>query len=77
MYEPGDCPIPGSLGVELNDPPPFQKELHKQLANGTRESRVAAYACNEREVRESTALTYGMISFVDDAIGLSSKLKQY
>ncbi|MEE2746684.1 MAG: sulfatase-like hydrolase/transferase [Pseudomonadota bacterium] len=77
MYEPGDCPIPGSLGVELNDPPPFQKELHKQLANGTRESRVAAYACNEREVRESTALTYGMISFVDDAIGrILVKLKE-
>ncbi len=77
MYDPGDCPIPGSLGVQLNDPPPFQKELHRQFKNGERESRVAAYACNEREVRETTALTYGMISFVDDAIGrILTKLKQ-
>jgi len=77
MYEPGDCPIPSSLGVKLNDPPPFQKELHRQFRDGERESRVAAYACNEREVRESTALSYGMISFVDDAIGrILNKLKE-
>jgi len=77
MYEPGDCLIPESLGIQLNDPPPFQKELHRQFKNGERESRVAAYACNEREVKETTALTYGMISFVDDAIGrILKKLKQ-
>ena len=77
MYDPADCPAPKSTGEELNDPPPFQQELQRQFREGERESRVAAYACNEKEVRESTALTYGMISFVDDAIGrILKKLKQ-
>ena len=30
---------------------------------------MAAYAVTEQEARESVALTYGMISFVDDSIG--------
>jgi len=69
MYNTLDCPAPVSLGTKLTDPPPLQQELHKQFAEGTRESRVAAYAVNEREAMESIALTYGMISFVDDAVG--------
>jgi len=69
MYDPGDCKVSKSLGCDLSDPPPFQKALQEQFATGKRESRVAAYACDEREARESTALTYGMISCVDDAVG--------
>ena len=50
---------------------PWQKE------NGERKIKAAAYVANERESRESVALTYGMISFVDDAIGrILNKLKQ-
>jgi arylsulfatase A-like enzyme len=29
----------------------------------------AAYACGEREAREAIALTYGMLSMIDDAVG--------
>ena len=77
MYDPVDCPPPISLGTDLFEPPPFQQDLHRQLKNGTRESRVAAYAVTERETRESIALTYGMISFVDDSVGrILKKLKE-
>jgi arylsulfatase A-like enzyme len=77
MYDPADCPVPGAFGHEQNDPPPFQRELERQYKNREREIRVAAYVANEQEIRESIALTYGMISFVDDAIGrILNKLRQ-
>ena len=71
------CPVPDAFGQEQNDPPPFQRELERQYKNGERKIKAAAYVANEREIRESVALTYGMISFVDDAIGrILNKLKQ-
>ena len=70
MYEPGDVAAPESLAADHTDPPPFMQKLKAQFEAGTAERHhVWAYACNEREARESIALTYGMIQMVDDAIG--------
>ena len=40
--------------------------LWDEFRQNDRKHRVAAYAVTEQEARESVALTYGMISFVDD-----------
>ncbi len=69
LYDPADCPPPDSFGKNSIDPPPFQIELEKQFEADKRVTWVAAYAASGKEIRESIALTYGMISFVDDAIG--------
>ncbi len=69
MYDPGDCPAPAAFGKPLNDPPPLHRELEREFDDDERVIRVAAFIANEREVRESIAITYGMISFVDDAVG--------
>ena len=69
MFDPGDCPAPDSLDARHVNPPPFQGRLREEMERNERKLRAAAYACNEREARESIALTYGMISMVDDAIG--------
>ncbi len=70
LYDPHDVAAPESLGKDHNDPPPFQKRLIEELGNGTAlRDHVSAYALNDREARESIALTYGMITMVDDAIG--------
>ena len=70
MYDPAEIPIPGSLGAKHTDPPPFIGRLKDALARGTaNRTYVHPYAVDEREARESIALTYGMISMVDDGIG--------
>ncbi len=69
MYDPADCEASASINSTPNDPPPFRKMLWDEFRQNNREHRVAAYAVTEQEARESVALTYGMISFVDDAIG--------
>lgn len=77
MYDPADCPPSESLGAKHIDPAPMAERLHKEFADGKRESRVASYAVNENEARESIALTYGMISMVDSAVGrILAKLKE-
>ncbi|MDA0241159.1 MAG: sulfatase-like hydrolase/transferase, partial [Proteobacteria bacterium] len=77
MYDPADCLPSESLGAKHVDPTPMAERLHKEYADGKRESRVASYAVNENEARESIALTYGMISMVDSAVGrILAKLKE-
>ena len=51
-------------------PTPFIGRLKGALARGVaNRTYVHPYAVNEQEARESIALTYGMISMVDDGIG--------
>ena len=70
MYDPADIPAPSSLGIEHNNPPPFIATLQSSLADGTaNRTYVHPYAVTEQEARESIALTYGMISMVDDGVG--------
>ncbi len=70
MYDPSDIPVPPSLLAKHNNAPPFVNDLHNSLANGTaKRSYVHPYAVTGDEARESIALTYGMISMVDDGVG--------
>ena len=70
MYDPADIPAPASLGADHNDPPPFLERLRKNFEEGTAiRNYVHPSVCNEREAREMIALTYGMISMVDDGVG--------
>ncbi len=70
MYDPADIPVPESLGADHTDPPPFIGMLQDALAKGeANRTYVHPYAVDEREARESIALTYGMITMVDDGIG--------
>ena len=70
MYDPDDIPAPASLGAEHVDPSALWRRFHRDLADGVaKREHVHPYACSAREARESIALTYGMISMIDDAVG--------
>ena len=67
MYDPADIALPASFGKGCLPPIREMIAAHEkgQLIRDTTEPFVV----NEREAREITALTYGMISMIDDAIG--------
>ncbi|WP_330221507.1 sulfatase family protein [Marinomonas phaeophyticola] len=75
MYNPDDIPLPPSFG--LGNIPPLQalrKALKENLGG---RSRQDPFAVTEREAREITALTYGSITMIDDAVGrVLKKLKE-
>jgi len=67
MYDPDGIPVPASFGK--GSIPPI-KELREALENGGRgRESQDPFAVTEREAREITALTYGSITMIDDAIG--------
>ncbi|MEE2746811.1 MAG: sulfatase-like hydrolase/transferase [Pseudomonadota bacterium] len=79
MYDPVDCTPPYSSTADLINPPPMTLRLKEEVLKNVRQQYpYAAYAVrDENEIRESMALTYGMISMVDDAIGrIISKLSE-
>jgi arylsulfatase A-like enzyme len=67
MYDPADIPLPASFGQ--NDLPPVVAHLHEATRKGADRSWVRPFAVSEREAREIIALTYGMITMIDDAVG--------
>ena len=70
MYDPDDIPVPASHGAAHVDPSALWRRFHRDLEDGVaRREHVHPYACSAREARESIALTYGMISMIDDAVG--------
>jgi len=76
MYDPDDMPLPPSFAGNEQPPIPYLTHLRGQRDSGTRPSiwdnhPLAAYtiAIHAQEAREAIALTYGMISMVDDAVG--------
>ncbi|GGX12288.1 sulfatase [Pigmentiphaga litoralis] len=67
MYDPDAMTLPASFHQE--DKPALLAAVHRYTqAGGTREA-YAPFSVDERECKEMIALTYGMISLVDDAIG--------
>lgn len=70
MYDPGSISLPPSFHAGERPIPAHLRKLYDERAldkanvNGQR-----AFAVNEREAREAIALTYGMITMIDDAIG--------
>ncbi len=67
MYDPADIPLPASFGEVTT---PRLKQVYKMYADG-RHKREGGFAMpvNEDEARALLALTYGMITFIDDAVG--------
>jgi arylsulfatase A-like enzyme len=69
MYDPGDFKAPPPYEAHRNPIPPLQW-LHKNWQAG---KRVAggqeAFMAGEKEIREAMALSCGMITMIDDAIG--------
>lgn len=50
-------------------PPHLQKLYDERAQNTANRSGQRVFAITEREAREAIALTYGMISMIDDAVG--------
>ena len=75
MYDPDDILLPNSFGQITT---PRLQQVHKMHAEGKHKRKGGfAMPVNEEELRALLALTYGMISFIDDAIGkLLSQLKE-
>ena len=67
LYNPQDIKLPDSFDVTST---PLQAGLKKMLAEGKafREAH-ASFAVTEQEAKEIIALTYGMITMIDDCIG--------
>ena len=66
-YHPSQVPLPTRRPGELDDLPPFYRLLYEQgfLVSGRR----APTRMEDEQLREILALTYGMISHVDEQIG--------
>ena len=70
MYDPDSIPVPPSHGARHVEPPPFMLRLQEEFAAGAaKRDHVQPFACTAREARETIALTYGMITMIDDAVG--------
>jgi arylsulfatase A-like enzyme len=70
MYAPEEIPLPPSFNPgERPITPHLQKLYDERRANQANREGQRTFAISEREVREATALTYGMITMIDDAIG--------
>jgi arylsulfatase A-like enzyme len=67
MYDPASIAVPKSFG--LGDSP-MLRHMREDLAGGdAKRQSTLPYAVTEREAREAIALTYGMITMIDDAVG--------
>ncbi|WP_424969304.1 sulfatase family protein [Dinoroseobacter sp. S76] len=67
MYDPGEIELPASFGK--GDLPPI-KAMQAALSQGTDpRDNQNPFAVTEEEARAIIALTYGMITMIDDAIG--------
>jgi len=70
MYDPAEVAMPVRRDGELEDLPPFYKKTFEDPdteLNGIH--RDAKSLVGEDEIRDAIAITYGMISFVDNEIG--------
>ena len=68
LYDPEDMKVPASFHNPA--PQPTTAYIHDQKLDGTLPHlRIMPFAPDERQAREIIALTYGMISLVDDCVG--------
>lgn len=70
LFDPADMTLPESWCQTEAQAPPHVRWLRRERDAGRAlRHSPAAYACTEREAREALALSFGMITMVDDAIG--------
>jgi arylsulfatase A-like enzyme len=70
MYDPAAISLPPSFHSGEHPLPPHLQQLYleREQAKANRDGQ-RTFAITERETREAIALTYGMITMIDDAIG--------
>lgn len=78
-YDPDTVPVPPSLLAAGERSIPPVAALHRQRqAGGARTSSTTPFAVSAREAREAIALTYGMITMIDDAVGrIVARLREH
>jgi arylsulfatase A-like enzyme len=69
MYDPESVSLPPSFNAERPIPPHLQRLYEERARNQSNREGQRTFAVTAREAREAIALTYGMITMVDDAIG--------
>jgi arylsulfatase A-like enzyme len=70
MYDPDKMPLPAAFQASRGVPPPPLAHLIAERDEGRADRQSwMLQAVTERDVREATALTYGSITMIDDAIG--------
>ncbi|MEM6465397.1 MAG: sulfatase-like hydrolase/transferase [Pseudomonadota bacterium] len=71
MYDPAEMPVPKSFSAEDWDPPEYIKAARRARESDPQAGQKTGYslAVSEQEALEARALTCGMISMIDDAVG--------
>lgn len=70
MYDPEDMVLPASFYQSADSSFAPVAALHRERAQGRgRINSTVGFAATEREAKEALALTYGMISMIDDVVG--------
>ncbi|MCB1439268.1 MAG: sulfatase-like hydrolase/transferase [Nitratireductor sp.] len=69
MYDPDDVTLPENFDAPDDDVPHLAAARRARRAHRDNRGGYGAVALDEREAREASALTYGMITMIDDAIG--------
>lgn len=70
LYDPAQITLPNSFHRGENPVPPHLSRLYEERDRGeANRNGQRGFAVTEREAREAIALTYGMITMIDDAIG--------
>jgi len=69
MYDPDDFDLPSRFEDHKNPPPPLLEAREVFENGGGQKTPQTAFMAPDREVREAMALTAGMITMIDDAVG--------
>ncbi|MGR3479992.1 sulfatase family protein [Salipiger marinus] len=70
MYDPADMPVPAAFTTNDWTPPPHVAGVLRAREAGTANLQgMNAIGCTAREAQEAQALTCGMVSMIDDAVG--------
>ncbi|MCO4838596.1 MAG: sulfatase-like hydrolase/transferase, partial [Rhodobacteraceae bacterium] len=71
MYKPEDMPVPIAYETDDWDPPEYVKSAEHARASDPTLGQMAGYslAVSKQEALQARALTCGMISMIDDAVG--------
>jgi arylsulfatase len=70
MYDPEDIELPASMAWRGEPAPHVRWLLEERRQGQAKVDGPRLFAASEREVREMIALTYGMITNIDDRVGL-------
>ncbi|PLS21234.1 sulfatase family protein [Neptunicoccus cionae] len=69
MYDPDDFTLPSRFEDHQNPPPPLL-EAYRAYQDGLgQKTPQTAFMASDRQVREAMALTAGMLTLIDDAVG--------